>query len=115
MNYYLIGVGVKGILSDKPGEKELDFFYSYTDKDVKKAKFAVQLTKNEMWPVSDKEAIKMSETHMHLYLKGISLRAHVQGLMVCLYHSKENFSRKDFEILVKGSSLEELKKAEVRI
>lgn len=115
MNYYLIGVGLKGIHSNKPGEKELDFFIHYTDKDLKKAKLAVGMSKNEMWKSSDNEIISLTGANIFIKIKMMSIRARAQDLMVCLYNSKSKFRREDFEIFVKVSSLEELKKARVTI
>ncbi len=112
MNYYLVGVGIKGIHSDKPGEKELDFLITYTDKQVDAIKLDRDLVEARYCENKNENYFKFP---LSSEFYAASIRAKVQGLMVCLFNSELELERKDLELIVETWSIEELRKAEVHI
>lgn len=112
--HYLIGVRRSNIGDDEPNKLDLDFFLEYTNEDISNAKDAKEASKNELFPINTSEAGEMFKvSELIESFNACLVRTKIHDMLMCHYYSEFKLDRDFFKTLIKTSSLDELKKADV--
>jgi hypothetical protein len=106
-HHYIIGMGMHGLEDKNPGELYLKYGPVYfTNEDIKRLGDAIMLSEDKLFPTTNKEALKITETSSLVHnLSSMKMAASVN--MVTLHHFSSSFKIKDerhFEDLIKQSN-----------
>lgn len=105
-HHYIIGVAMRTLQDKNPGEVYLKYGPVYfTNEDVKQVGDAMMLSKDKLFPTTNKEALEITETRSLVHtLSSMKMSAKVN--MVTLHHFASEFELEEgyFEGLVKLSN-----------
>ena len=114
MNYYVFTVGVESIRSKNPGKLYLDTFFGYSEEDRQKILDAESASKNELIPMTHKEALAMfGVSQFAHYFAGMDIRSVAQNTIKCMVNCEFEVTREDIEVLVETSTVESIKKYQI--
>jgi len=105
-HHYIIGVGMRSLEDKNPGELYLKYGPVYfTNKEVKDLGDAIMLSQDKLFPTTNKEALKITESTSLVHtLSSMKMAAKVN--MVTLHHFASEFKIEEnhFEDLVELSN-----------
>ena len=112
--HYLIGVGIKDVHYDKPGESYLDSVFEFTNKDKENVNNCRLLSRDKLFKSTIHDSSEVFNcSDIIASFQGLLIRARVQGTIILHYDSQHKLDRKFFEGWVKVTPLEDLKKAKI--
>lgn len=107
-HHYIIGVGMRDLISKNPGELYLKYGPVYfTNKEVESLRDAIMLSGDKLFPTTNKEALDITETSNLVHTLS-SMKIAASANMVTLHHFASSLKleedRGHFEMLVKISN-----------
>jgi len=112
--HYLIGVGIKDVHYDKPGESYLDSVFEFTDKDKENVNNCRLLSRDKLFSSTIPDSSEVFNcSHIIANFQGLLIRSKVQNTILLHYTSHHKLDREFFEGWVKVTPLEDLKKAKI--
>lgn len=99
--HYILGVAVYSAKAEKAGNFFLKYFLKYTEKDVKVVNQAIEMSKNEMWKVTIKEALEAyNKSSLISSINGLLLSSNINNATLHHFVTENKVEEKVFEIIV---------------
>lgn len=99
--HYLLGVAVHSACEAKAGDFFLKYFFKYTEEDVKIVNQAIEMSKNEMWKATIKEALEAyNKSDLISLLNGLLLSCNANDATLHHFVTEHKTEEKVFETIV---------------
>lgn len=99
--HYLLGVAVHSAREERAGDFFLKYFLEYNKKDVKLVNQAIEMSKNEMWKATIKEALEAYDKSSLIHLlHGLLLSLDANNATLHHFVTEHKIEEKVFETIV---------------
>lgn len=112
--HYIVGVASKTMKSDNPGEMYMKYLLKFTNEEVTRVRDAVRLSRDRLFPTTQKEALIVTDTSELVYSLSAMLRsASVNDATLHHFSSDVEFTDEDLEMIVKAANYSESSKEQL--
>jgi hypothetical protein len=100
--------------SDKPGEMYMKYLLKFTNEEVTRVRDAVRLSRDRLFPTTQKEALIVTDTSDLVYsLSAMFRSASVNDATLHHFSSDVEFTDEDLEMIVKAANYSESSKEQL--
>ena len=118
--HYIVGVATRSMRSSNPGEIYMKYLLRFTNEEIVRVRDAVRLSRDKLFPTTQKEALIVTDTSELVYSLSAMLRS-ASANDATLHHFSSDMEMKDedLEMVVNAanyseSSMNQLMEAKIR-